>query len=79
MLSNNASELSVNQCGPRLAAAWPSWPAALLGRQTESGDTLNLQKNLRVELSQPRLREPVSIRAARPTFRFRLRDSSDPV
>ena len=32
MTSNNAFERSVGQCGPRLAAAEPLWPAAQLGR-----------------------------------------------
>jgi len=30
--SNNAFERAVERCGPRLAAAEPSWPAAQLGR-----------------------------------------------
>jgi hypothetical protein len=32
MTSNNAFERAVGCCGPRLAAAEPSWPAAQLGR-----------------------------------------------
>jgi hypothetical protein len=30
--SNNAFERAVGRCGPRLAAARSSWPAAQLGR-----------------------------------------------
>ena len=32
MTPNNALELSVIHCGPRLPAARSSWPAAQLGR-----------------------------------------------
>src|SRR5438309_2239220 len=32
VLSNNTLERTVMHRGPRLSAAWPSWPAAQLGR-----------------------------------------------
>ena len=32
MKPNNAFERTVEHRGPRLAAAWASWPAAQLGR-----------------------------------------------
>ena len=32
LLANNAFELSGDNRGPRLAAAWASWPAAQLDR-----------------------------------------------
>ena len=32
MMANNTLQRTVTHCGPRLAAAWSSWPAAELGR-----------------------------------------------